>query len=118
MAQLLEYLKMAIDNIRSNKGRSFLTMLGIIIGIASVIAIMSIGTGVKSQFSDELNAIAGGQVYIYVNENAEGGSSYITQEDIDAIKSKIEHVKGVTPSEGFYGSVLTGKGNFDLQITS
>ena len=64
MAQLLEYLKMAIDNIRSNKGRSFLTMLGIIIGIASVIAIMSIGTGVKSQFSDELNAIAGGQVYI------------------------------------------------------
>ncbi|MBU9726426.1 ABC transporter permease [Diplocloster modestus] len=118
MAQLLEYLKMAIDNIRSNKGRSFLTMLGIIIGIASVIAIMSIGTGVKSQFSDELNAIAGGQVYIYVNENAEGGSSYITQEDIDAIKSKIAHVKGVSPTEGFYGSVLTGKGNFDLQITA
>ena len=48
MAQLLEYLKMAIDNIRSNKGRSFLTMLGIIIGIASVIAIMSIGTGVRA----------------------------------------------------------------------
>ena len=67
MAELLEYLKMAIDNIRSNKGRSFLIMLGFIIGIASVIAIMSIGTGVKSQFSDELSAIAGGQVYIYLN---------------------------------------------------
>ena len=35
MAQLLEYIKMAIDNIKANKGRSILTMLGIIIGIAS-----------------------------------------------------------------------------------
>ncbi len=34
MSQLVEYLKMALSNIRSNKGRSFLTMLGIIIGIS------------------------------------------------------------------------------------
>ena len=37
MAQLMEYFKMALDNIRANKGRSLLTMLGIIIGISSVI---------------------------------------------------------------------------------
>ena len=39
MEQFLEYIKMALDNIRANKGRSFLTMLGIIIGITSVVTI-------------------------------------------------------------------------------
>ena len=46
-----EYIKMAVQNIRANKGRSFLTMLGIIIGIASVIAIVSIGEGTKNQMN-------------------------------------------------------------------
>ena len=64
MAQLYEYMKMALDNIRANKGRSFLTMLGIIIGISSVIMIMSIGGGAKAEMSDALNAIAGGQIYM------------------------------------------------------
>ena len=43
MGQMIEYIKMALSNIRSNKGRSFLTMLGIIIGISSVITIMGVG---------------------------------------------------------------------------
>ena len=45
-------------NIRSNKGRSILTMLGIIIGISSVIMIISIGNGVKSGINGELNSMA------------------------------------------------------------
>ena len=52
MGQFLEYIKMALDNIRSNKGRSFLTMLGIIIGISSVVTIVSIGNGLKSDVVD------------------------------------------------------------------
>ena len=72
MAQLYEYIKMALDNIRANKGRSFLTMLGIIIGISSVIMIMSIGGGAKTKMSDALNAIAGGQIYVY--SNTDGGT--------------------------------------------
>ena len=43
MGQLWEYVKMALANIRMNRGRSFLTMLGIIIGVSSVILIMSVG---------------------------------------------------------------------------
>ena len=74
MAQLYEYMKMALDNIRANKGRSFLTMLGIIIGISSVIMIMSIGGGAKAEMSDALNAIAGGQIYIYSNTDGGYGS--------------------------------------------
>ena len=48
MSQFLEYLKMAVANIRANKMRSLLTMLGIIIGISSVILIMSVGNGAKN----------------------------------------------------------------------
>ena len=47
MGQLGEYIRMALYNIRENKGRSFLTMLGIIIGISSVITIVAIGSGLK-----------------------------------------------------------------------
>ena len=49
MSQFWEYLKIALMNIKSNKGRSFLTMLGIIIGISSVIMIISVGNGIKAE---------------------------------------------------------------------
>ena len=45
MGGLYEYIKMAVQNIRANKGRSFLTMLGIIIGVAAVVLIMGLGNG-------------------------------------------------------------------------
>ena len=80
MAQLYEYIKMALDNIRANKGRSFLTMLGIIIGISSVIMIMSIGGGAKTKMSDALNAIAGGQIYVYSNTDGGTDEQQITVE--------------------------------------
>lgn len=54
-----ENLKMALDSIFANKMRSFLTMLGIIIGIASVIAILAVGNGAASEitgtFSDQFH---------------------------------------------------------------
>ena len=52
MGQTFEYLKMALQNIRANKGRSLLTMLGIIIGISSVIRIMSVGAGFKNEMNN------------------------------------------------------------------
>ena len=65
MAQIWEYIKIALMNIKSNKGRSILTMLGIIIGIASVILIISIGNGMRSEINNELESMAGGQVALY-----------------------------------------------------
>ena len=85
MAQFWEYVKMALSNIRANKGRSVLTMLGIIIGIASVIMILSIGNGVQNTVNDELNSMAGGQVAIYVNDDAQE-EYYITDGDMEAIR--------------------------------
>ncbi|MCI8558058.1 MAG: FtsX-like permease family protein [Lachnospiraceae bacterium] len=117
MAQLLEYLKMAVDNIRANKGRSILTMLGIIIGISSVIMIMSIGQGAKGEIGDQLNAVAGGQIYI---SGAYGDSDliYLTPEDLEAIKG-VEGVKGVTPNDSMSGKLISPRDiEFDVGITT
>ena len=113
MAQLKEYVKMALDNIRANKGRSILTMLGIIIGISSVIMIISLGNGAKGQISDELNGIAGGQIYIYPNSRDESLDNPIDTKDLTAVKEQVEHVKGVSIDEMVFGNTSSSKGEFD-----
>ena len=118
MTQVWEYIKIALMNIRSNKGRSILTMLGIIIGISSVIMIISIGNGVKSGINGELNSMAGGQIAVYSNDTAENGTEVIfTEEDMDAIQEKVPNVKAVTPSWSFSGSATGRKGTFDAAAT-
>ena len=113
MTQIWEYIKIALMNIRSNKGRSFLTMLGIIIGISSVIMIISIGNGVKGGINDELNNMAGGQLYIYsYGDNDEGIRLVFTDEDVEAILEKVPHVKAVTPNWGWSGTASGRKGIF------
>ena len=115
MAQLWEYIKMAVSNIRMNRGRSFLTMLGIIIGVSSVILIMSIGNGAKSEMEEELTSVAGGQIYLSVNSNLEGEKPVITEEDRDALR-ELEHVKGATSLMNQWSTISTDKGNFDAII--
>lgn len=118
MAQIWEYIKIALMNIKSNKGRSFLTMLGIIIGISSVIMIISIGNGVKGGINSELNSMAGGQLYIYsYGDNDEGISVEFTDEDVDAILEKVPHVKAVTPKWGFNGTASGRKGVFSANAS-
>lgn len=114
MGQLWEYVKMALSNIRMNRGRSFLTMLGIIIGVSSVILIMSIGNGAKAEMESELNSVAGGTAYIYANSNLDE-VPVITEEDREALR-ELDHVKGVTSYTSLWTSVKTLKGNFDAII--
>lgn len=117
MGQILEYVKMALKNIRNNKGRSFLTMLGIIIGISSVIMVISIGDGVAATISDGLNSIAGGQLYIYSMENEEYAAVEFDDEDLKAIE-ELPHVKGATNMVGMYSTVVGPKGTFDAYYSA
>ena len=98
MGQLWEYVKMALANIRMNRGRSFLTMLGIIIGVSSVILIMSVGNGARMEMEQELTAVAGGQIYIYANSYLEE-VPVITEADREAIRM-LDGVKGCTSTAG------------------
>ncbi len=118
MSGFKEYIKIAVMNLKSNKGRSILTMLGIIIGISSVIMIISIGNGVTDQVNGELNDMAGGQLYIYANNDKAEDYIEFTNDDFDAIEEKIDHVKGVTPQYSMYGSAMGRKGTFDAYISA
>lgn len=117
MNGFVEYIKMAVQNIRANKGRSFLTMLGIIIGIASVIAIVSIGEGTKNQMNSEISDIGGGQIYISCSSDAMSEEEWILPEDVEAVR-ELENVEGVSISESYDGETVTGKGTFSLMVTA
>ena len=100
----------------ANKGRSFLTMLGIIIGIASVIAIVSVGEGTKNQMNNEIDDIGGGQIAISVSDEAQTDEEWITADDVDAIRA-VDGIEGVNVSDSFSGETTTGKGDFSLMVT-
>ncbi|MDE6662949.1 MAG: ABC transporter permease [Lachnospiraceae bacterium] len=118
MAQIWEYIKIALMNIKSNKGRSVLTMLGIIIGISSVIMIMAIGNGVRGQINDELESIGSGLIELYLDTTLDTTTMRFAQEDFDLIMDKVEHVKAATPISGGWGSANGPKGNFEARATA
>ena len=119
MTRIWEYIKIALKNIQSNKGRSFLTMLGIIIGISSVILIVSTGEGVKEGVSGSLDDLVGGYIEIYAPNNDESGE-YIefTDADLDMIIEKVDHVKGATDFWMFNNATAqSNKGTFKAAPT-
>ncbi len=115
MSQFLEYLKMAVSNIKANKMRSFLTMLGIIIGISSVIFIMSLGNGARNVITEEMSGIASGQIALYTYD--ETGTYYITNDDIQAIEAEIGGIKAVNTYMSCDGSTATKKGEFQVSAS-
>ena len=113
MAQLGEYVKMALKNIWANKVRTLLTMLGIIIGISSVILVVSIGGGATSMIAGELGSLGKGQIAFYTAQYDD--KYYITQDEIDDIR-KMEGVKAVAVEDYFDGSTSTRKDDFKVNV--
>ena len=64
----IEIIKIALQAIRTNKSRTVLTMLGIIIGVTSVILLVSIGNGLKSYITDQLESLGGDSLFIMPGE--------------------------------------------------
>lgn len=119
----LENLKMAMESIKSNKMRSFLTMLGIIIGISSVITIVSLGQGAKNSINDQIATMGATNVTISVDTSKAAQSQFITLDDIKQIRNKIDTIKYASAEDNQTGSIssqiktnrarITG-GNVDL----
>lgn len=86
---LFESIKTAISSVLSNKMRTFLTMLGIIIGISSVIMITSIGNGIESMLNEEFSRIGSNIIAIYLKGWGENlkDTEKLRLDDVDIIKN-------------------------------
>lgn len=105
-----ENIRIAIFSIKTNMMRSLLTMLGIIIGVASVIAIITIGNGGRDYIVGMIEDMGSNAIQIVVNANNADQSNYVTEEDIAAIK-KLSTVSYCSPYEFTFGQAQAGKYN-------
>ena len=78
---LLENIKLALEGLRANKMRALLTMLGIIIGIASVIAITSLGDAMSNTLNETLSNVGGRNIQLYVMPKDVDGTYSNSDED-------------------------------------
>ena len=110
----MEYIKSAFSSIKQNKGRTLLTMLGIIIGISSVITILSIGDGMKSYVNSSLDEISQGGITI--NIDAKKTDRYLEPEDLQKIKEVIPEVLGITMSIDSAGTYNDGQQDRNMGV--
>ncbi|WP_409968957.1 ABC transporter permease [Bengtsoniella intestinalis] len=111
---ITQAIKMAWKSISGNKGRSFLTMLGIIIGISSVMTIVSIANGMNQQIVAQFDAIGRNRitVSVYSYGSQSGANSNKTFEQMYAYVNQLgDLVEGITPTTTFYGSLAYGTKN-------
>lgn len=105
-----ESFQSALQSVRANKLRSFLTMLGIIIGISSVIAIVSIGDGAKLYVTTQFQDIGTNIINLKMNTNTDEGikeRDYYTLEDMQLLKEKVPEITSIVTSIGDIGSLKT-----------
>lgn len=120
--QYRETITMALITLRSNKLRSLLTMLGIIIGVASVIAMLSIGLGVRKEIQDSISSLGSNMLIIRSeihrgNGNyAAGIGSYLKISDAEAISKHIPDVEYVSPMVIRTYQVINGNNNWQTQV--
>lgn len=92
-----ESLKIAVKCIKANWMRSLLTMLGIIIGISSVIMIIGAGTGARDYIVSLIEDMGSNAVLVSVDATQAQDSDYITLDDIENIKNKVNGVERCSP---------------------
>ena len=103
---LRECVVMSLDNIRGNKVRSFLTLLGIMIGVTAVIALITTVSGVSGSISSSFSSMGAGTLTVSVTGN--DTKSGVTSEDMAEI-SALDSVSGIVPSVSLNGRVSYGK---------
>lgn len=92
-----ESLKIAVKCIKANWMRSLLTMLGIIIGISSVIMIVGAGTGARDYIVSLIEDMGSNAVLVSVDATQAQDSDYITLDDVENIKNKVNDVERCSP---------------------
>jgi putative ABC transport system permease protein len=114
-------IKVAFKSLMANKLRSILAMLGIIIGVAAVIAMLAIGTGAKQQILDRISAMGTNLLIIRPSPRGYGGvmngmNVNLTDDDARAVLDKVDHIKTLAPVVGRNFQVKYMNENTNTQI--
>ncbi|WP_326909502.1 ABC transporter permease [Sedimentibacter sp. MB31-C6] len=116
----LENIKIAFQSILSNKMRSLLTMLGIIIGISSVISIVSIGDSMKGVMDDIYKDIGKNRAYMYVGNIEDFRSTdFFSMEDIELLKERFgDKLAYICTDESLRSDVTINRNTIKLRMQS
>jgi len=114
----LENIKIAFQSIASNKMRSLLTMLGIIIGISSVIAIVSIGDSMKGAMNDIYKDVGKNRAYLYLYRMDDIRSTDLFyDDDLELLEERFgDKLSYLCPSESVQSDVNVNKKNIKLNM--
>ena len=119
-----ELLKMAGLSLIANKLRTILTMLGIIIGVSAVIAMVSVGLGVRKNVTDSISRLGSNLLMVMAGSANRGGVrggagsvQTLTYDDAKAIKAKIKDVAYVSPTAQTSSQVVYGHENWSTTVT-
>ena len=120
---LLSTLHTALRALRRNSLRTFLTMLGIIIGVAAVIALVSIGNGAKARVEAEIASLGQNVLLVLAGEVQRGGASMgygsagtLTKADFQAIRREITGIRGATPEVRTPAQAAHGNQNISTTV--
>ncbi len=116
-------IKIAIHALLRNKFRAFLTMLGIIIGVGSVIGMLSIGQGSKKSIQEQISSMGANMVFVRPGEQRRGGvmlgnaqSESLTLNDVKALQNESQYLSAISPQVAFSGQVIRGNNNWPTTI--
>jgi putative ABC transport system permease protein len=122
---LLMIIRVAFRALVRNKMRAALTMLGIIIGVAAVIAMVSIGQGASASVQAQIESIGTNLLFVSAGAQNVGGvrsgtgdsgTNTLTVEDLDAIKREVPSVSMVTPAINARAQLVAGNMNWNTSV--
>ena len=118
-----ESIKMALDGMISNKLRTFLTLLGIIIGVGAVIAMVSLGFGVKENIKNNISKLGSNLLVITSGGHtatgarlAAGEGAKLTYEDAEAIMKQVDGVARMSASVNKSYQLVAGNQNWTSRV--
>jgi putative ABC transport system permease protein len=119
---LWETVKLAMSSIRRNALRSVLTLLGVVIGVAAVIAMVTLGSGASDKVRENLSKLGSNMLIVRPGQSTFGpgtssDSRAFDERDVTALKNGLAGVRGVAPTAQKQLKVVYGALNYDTSVT-
>ncbi|MEA3398849.1 MAG: ABC transporter permease [Patescibacteria group bacterium] len=112
-----EIIKMALESLRANKTRTFLSMLGIIIGVSTVIAVVGIGKGAEQTVDEQFQGLSANSLMIMSSRSKSStASSNLKAGDAQVIREKAEYISEATALVKGSAAVSFGKESANISV--